>query len=684
MFAGAEMLAIVGFAVIYTFIIFGMSASVFVLVRGILSRTGRVSVFKTRLLGGAKRNNKLDSNWLATLRCLSRLDPSSQDLQTLGREQTRLVLLNLFRVHNVMPPLCLHSSGVFLRERHGGILRSKNGLSSNGGSERIRTLSDTIFYQSKSCISASRGLASFRAGWKTALSRGVLGNLRSDFFKFHSYSKDLLTIRRQDKSMALKDSNDSKDSDGLRILSSTNQDDSTEGSFEDDETDEHIGRRDGKQCRNKEDQVDDIDSEDDKVNETANESMVRNKVDSEIMNASVGHGHEVDEQDSNAANLTESAEYTQVVAKGKSSKKHSKTKNIVHDFESKVTSKARTVNSMGSSEIGMENRSPSKSSLEPVPAITHENDPTFARNGALEGAEKSFMSSEVSQGYSANFVKQDEPINTYSSEQDAPASYQIEDVSEVKQIAHSTALQPTLQVHPGLAPPPGFEGSTPPPSFPPEPQLALVHTTGAAMENFSSSRAPPSSTRLSVLSVEESHSLSGDDIALAVATPVGHDDSEKVLSAFSFLKGSGSSPPMQPLTGNDEGFDIMDILGGILNESGVSDVGLPTGDSGSPEMTPALLLVPPSNPWATAENATESGGESRASTYGINYFERNSSEQDTSASFTRMLTPEAILGHRNENNSNNNNASADYSSFYTSLLQDGSEKSNSPNQLRTE
>ncbi|CAB9521372.1 expressed unknown protein [Seminavis robusta] len=119
-------------------------------------------------------------NWAAAFRCLARADPSSSDLQTLGREQIRHVLLGRYRTLGVLSPQCLSNNGVFNRER-GGVATSgspsrqvggKDGQVSSG--DRARTLSDAIYrhmavHQDPHLQSSlPRGLT-----WRAAVGRGM-------------------------------------------------------------------------------------------------------------------------------------------------------------------------------------------------------------------------------------------------------------------------------------------------------------------------------------------------------------------------------------------------------------------------------------------------------------------------------------------------------------------------------
>ena len=118
-------------------------------------------------------------NWGAAFRCLARADPSSSDLQTLGREQIRHVVLGRYKALGILSPQCFNSHGVFIRERvsmsNAGSTRQITGKEGAVGSnDRIRTLSDAMYRNfsthQHACMQSALpcGLA-----WRAAVARGV-------------------------------------------------------------------------------------------------------------------------------------------------------------------------------------------------------------------------------------------------------------------------------------------------------------------------------------------------------------------------------------------------------------------------------------------------------------------------------------------------------------------------------
>jgi len=71
---------------------------------------------QTRELISSRRN--ATDNWICAYRCLSRAEPSFSDLQHIGREQTRQMVLGRYRKNSVLHPQCILANGTFVRERH--------------------------------------------------------------------------------------------------------------------------------------------------------------------------------------------------------------------------------------------------------------------------------------------------------------------------------------------------------------------------------------------------------------------------------------------------------------------------------------------------------------------------------------------------------------------------------------
>jgi len=76
-------------------------------------------IVQTRELMSSRKNNT--DNWICAYRCLSRAEPSFSDLQHIGREQTRQMVLGRYRKKSVIHPQCILPNGTFVRERHSSV-----------------------------------------------------------------------------------------------------------------------------------------------------------------------------------------------------------------------------------------------------------------------------------------------------------------------------------------------------------------------------------------------------------------------------------------------------------------------------------------------------------------------------------------------------------------------------------
>lgn len=121
-------------------------------------------------------------NWLAAFRCLARADPTANDLQNLGREQTRQILLVRLKETAALPPQCFTSTGVAIRERswasnQTSLNRQRAAMvgsrASSVSNERIRT-SEALFGRFNPRIAGEHGYLPSRLGWRTAASRGLI------------------------------------------------------------------------------------------------------------------------------------------------------------------------------------------------------------------------------------------------------------------------------------------------------------------------------------------------------------------------------------------------------------------------------------------------------------------------------------------------------------------------------
>ncbi|KAL7565342.1 hypothetical protein ACA910_014621 [Epithemia clementina (nom. ined.)] len=625
-FEGYGMVAILAFAMTYTFIILMITASGLILVRKLVWRLTTSSAFAKRLLEGSQTLLQAETGWLVSLRFLSRLDPSSQDIQTMSRDQNRMVLLQKFRVDGVLPPLCITASGLLQRERtfnamHSG---SRSGISTGGG-ERIRTLSDAIFKNGKVCISPYAGLVSFGAGWKTALARGIINDFSIQRFKAELQTEQLLQMRKEHPSLASEEESGEFDSS-----SEDNEADSTEMSYLSNEDNELQGRQSGEIP---DQEMEDDDSESESTEDDFSRETFGSKTRDYALRAPSLRKTSTQSPmiDVTAPSRGDTAEYTKVMHKGKSSKKLVKQRSAtVLENRKKNNGTAGTVSTAESSSNLM----------------NHSSKPTQP------------TSSKVDIGKSSK-RKIEKTSNGKLSAQAAPFEPRPSDYVDSKSVAVLQNDQlpgtdhPSRRLPPGLPPPPGFEGSD---GITPSPSRSL---TQLPIDSFTSPGQLTSIDDPPMLPVLSSVQppISGDDLAV-VGSPVRQAFGVGLPSeATDNLMGSLLvSPPPPPSSHNinEDGFDIMEFLDGVLNEGRAPPVlpGPPQTDTDTSVLTGPSLAQVPLNPWAANVESPEF--RSRAAAYGIN-FDEDTSERTAEGVLVDlpMLTPAAILGHQDEEEDKN-------------------------------
>ena len=122
--------------------------------------------------------SQVESDWSAAFRCLARADPLSSELQAVGREQARQLVLDRYKSMGVMMPQCISSAGVLLRDRAGVVGAGGRGGGVISGSEkRAMTLSDAIFrgaFTDQNTISDIDQLLPCSLGWRAAGTNGLV------------------------------------------------------------------------------------------------------------------------------------------------------------------------------------------------------------------------------------------------------------------------------------------------------------------------------------------------------------------------------------------------------------------------------------------------------------------------------------------------------------------------------
>jgi hypothetical protein len=159
--------------------------------------------YRSKLIGcGASK--RIGQNWRSAFRCLARIDPTSSDLQSIGREQTRHMVVARLKMMGAMQPQCFSTTGIFKRERIGAAGSSGRQIHTSAAigsgryhvNERIR-MSDSIFGKFNSSCMINSGLVPVQLGWRSAAARGLIDSSSLETFPIKLRTMNLLYRRAQ-------------------------------------------------------------------------------------------------------------------------------------------------------------------------------------------------------------------------------------------------------------------------------------------------------------------------------------------------------------------------------------------------------------------------------------------------------------------------------------------------------
>lgn len=109
-------------------------------------------------------------SWKPTCRCLARADPTSSDLLSLGKEQTKHVLLSRFKKEGALASHCVRLDGCFNREKVG---LNGSGTHSEAIFGHLNLVNNSEPKTSEGVENEAKGLLPCGLGWRTARKRGV-------------------------------------------------------------------------------------------------------------------------------------------------------------------------------------------------------------------------------------------------------------------------------------------------------------------------------------------------------------------------------------------------------------------------------------------------------------------------------------------------------------------------------
>ncbi len=681
-----------------------------VLSRSNIERLKSNKEFKSKLKGQQLKPNAdeqfpaTQSNWLAAFRCLARLDPTSIELQSLGKEQVRQVVIGQYRALGAIPPQCLSAAGSFHRDRSGS--GNVTGRVKDGTNERAFTISDAIFCSYQDDFdSANRGVLPANLGWRTAFARGVISNASFLSGSTETRTKELLRSRR--KTSSLLEANERRSDGNVLVVEQTES--VTDGRSSNLKS---VGEHD--RVDNTEDVVSTSDSESTQPAKENGKFIGLNTVHQDTC---VSRKQEIVKDDANAS--TPVRKYRDMKSSERLARTDPTTKNTIGQsttdviLEASGTVVARNENltlrdtKRGADQIRSEGQStPSKTPHAPISELLRNLN---GRESLKEGPKTIKLGNSASR--STTTANPKEPTTYKKKELAKPSSLNggVEDPesahspSSMKSLSSRSSNQTTtddspettrllvspMRPPPGIGPPPGFlEPLVPDPLSPmltpatssvlpflsPESKELGLQNVEDPLAFLPSSQSPFSPIAFGDTDLLPPAMLSDDvresllrDTELHPLSPVigsSRAEQEKNLQEDLLSKGGATGVDVDSellfTRGSAPSFNVMDFLDNILNEGNTSE----TEESGV--ILPENSILPvSSNPWAL-------GRQSRAAAYGINFEDGHQSEEESSAHNNHsvnadqpipLLTPAAILSA-----SRTEGDDAYDGSFYSSLL----------------
>lgn len=623
------------------------------------------------------------TKWSTAFRCLARGDPASSDLQTLGREQIRQLLLSRYRSVGVLSPQCFNTAGIFHRERAGVSnnpgrqIPSKDG--NPGNNERIRTLSDAIF-RNYSVKDYATGNLPCELGWRTAVARGIISP--SSFKASPVILKtESLLLRRNKHPQAAEDDEDSDQS-----LSVDDEDDASSGDY--DESD--VESSDDKDEDNKTAEVEvPMDSAGDDSTQISEEidlpvdkspittvKETKESISVEETDAGGARMKAAEKKVSDEQTNTESKEGNGQPIIAVDDHKSQSVKTVPSRHPNKVPVSNPLWNDTSSShkkENGRQEKTkvtpPKSNRRKPKIKVEESADEKVKDQDEIKKDRTKTPKSERGRK-----IKSVESFNTQrvlSRKASTSSTTKAARESERKTAVVSPADQPGPPIFrppPGLAPPPGFEGT--PTSQPLKSSLSdntnpLLSSEGLGVQQTTSN---PPLTGVDYLAKPPivSRSLTGDSYVSGTSSvPEDHlyiSNAASPIVPFRIIEASHSAestpdlsdeaigPPELEQTSSMTGFDVMDFLDGILNDNSnqadddrvnTDSGGLLVAEGQSAGQGSTVLPFSANNPWAPGNE----GHQSRAAAYGISFEEemQRSAYQAAANLNLPLLTPAALL-----------------------------------------
>ena len=574
--------------------------------------------------------------WYAAFRCLARVDPTAADLQTLGREQTRQIVLMRYRMIEYAPPYYFTGSGMMHRERAGGsggkaTVRSNSKPTPSGGNERgnerLRTLSDGLLGGFVNTDTLAFGRFPCQLGWSVALTRGIIHSDTLATSPIRFLSTDLTDVRSS-HSLSFDEIEGPPSSSDSESDSETFQ--SSSGDLM--ESPEPLGQveLEDKGHRLIEGQAIGVDSVDIGAPATG-EVVIKGGIASSLKSG---------EGTSERSNLTLAPASTNVAASengGDTLNDSRGLKNVGID-----PAKLKKKGVLPKKSKIQKQKSPSVETPEP-PHTAAPIQPADQKQ-ALDPRKSHSRVHNKSGG------KEVGKITRQKKKQQDRKSAASGKNTKLKQKPASDSLiaeaSQGLRPPPGLAPPPGFgdialmqrrsefrSSPTQAPSTVPKPALSGIGVVRPASSTLDSLESTGLVLEESVTSMmPENDSAQSPPPSLPVLSSLPESSSPSP-----FQSDPVKSPQVSDLPGSTDGFDVLAFLDDILNEGSASadDGGVLMESKDGTASQDSQAFSP--NPWAT----TSDTHHSRAAAYGISIEEESNREPDPID--LPLLTPEVIL-----------------------------------------
>lgn len=577
--------------------------------------------------GKANGRSASGANWISAFRCLDRADPSSTDLQTLGREQVRHIVLARYRSVGILQPQCINTAGAFHRERQSAPTRAGGRPISggkNGSTERGRTLSDTTFRKFRASRDAKMGCLPCELGWRTAVAKGIVKCDSLSKFGFPSKTESLLQSR------TLQADGDEATHEGSPDLDEESRASADEETFHDSGNTNYSEESSYSKTA-------DVRPSDEVRRQTLSDTSAVSTVKSESNGAPQPLAKKVAKEPRIPNAPATEAAPTEVAKSSALVKERSEAPKATIGSSKAMGQDTRGVRSKTARRKSNVKVDEAKRSAQPRDKKKVDASSATPDDVCIVKLDKQPRDERQKNASQLDLRTKSGAVNA------TPTKKAIGQPVGTPDAMCRTPVATPLRPPPGLAPPPGF-GSAP---------------TPASVDRDSTPAWPPASLFLGTPAHDGSLIGSPATVGHQVSPNGHHPGVTAPQSSLVDIPLGTFAPPSPPQPHRDStDFDIMDFLDGVLNDG--------HDDGNGPIEGTALPIVPTlsSNPWATASLSTQDAGQSRLSAYGIPMEDGSErADADSLQHLPTLLNPSAILPAKDDE-------AGKKGLFYTKLLED--------------